>query len=396
MDLLHDLLKVDTYANEYKNIKLFDEVTEGYNIIPNFFISGFVSDSLNYNDPGLDFSALDDDIKNPQECYFFWDRLFDRNTFFTLHYDVNFLYVMKMYAQNKTSAKEAWKIEVRHKFRKKMLEIINKNFNFYQVIIPTNTIESFVEKHFRKIIGKVFSFTDADGNEVLLYAERKDQDKGKGKSFEYDENTCTHEENGILYIPTNEGFDQYKVIKVELGENKYRNSNYAIVGYIKSDAQYNWIMENGIYNIPTTLRGKYQKLDNGMQLPSFLILRNEKLENFVFDVVGKPIVKTKKEELPKGCDYVPGHSEYYIIKIDVNNKRNDEVLETFANSKYCKKIKKKTFAVDLSKLQEVAKAKEIVPLVKKEPKEALLYKLEDKDVFYSLVAEGEVEYGDLG
>ncbi|MBR3945853.1 MAG: LlaJI family restriction endonuclease [Bacteroidales bacterium] len=399
MDLLHGLLKDDKKAEKYKDVKMFDEVTEGYNIIPNFFISGFVNDNLSYSDPGLNFSTLGNNIKNPQESFFFWERLFDRNTFFTMHYDVNFLYVMKMYAQNKTNVKEAWKIVVRQEFRKKTLDILKENFYFHQIIVPyddnaeitdDNLIKSFVNKYFRQLLGKVFCFDDADGNRVLLYAERKTQKDGNGKSFEYVEDKCTHVENGILYIPTNEGVDQYKVIKVELGASKYRNSNYAIVGYIKSDAQYKWIMENGIYNIPTTLRGKYQKLDNGMQLPSFLILRNEKLENFVFDVVGKPIVKTKKEDLPKG-DYVPGHPEYYIFTIDVN-KRNDEVLETFAESKYCKKLKKKSFAVNLSQLQLEA---ETAVETSSEPMKALLYKFEDKDVFYSMVAEGDVEYGDL-
>lgn len=401
MDLLHDLLKNDVdKAQKYKGVKLFDEVTEGYNIIPNFFVSGFVNGKLNYDDPGLDFSTLGNGIKNPQECFFFWERLFDRNTFFTLHYDVNFLYVMKMYAQNKPRAKEAWKITVRKEFREKALGIINDEFVFYQIIVPYDDkvekpeddkqIISFVNKYFRQLLGKVFCFNDADGNRVLLYAERKNQEKGNGKSFIYIEDQCTHVDNGNLCIPTKAGVDQYKVIKVKLGESKYLNSNYAIVGYIKSDEQYKWIMENKIYNIPTTLRGKYQKLDKGVQLPSFLILRNEKLETFVFDVVGKPIVKTKKEDLPKG-DYVPGHSEYYVFTIDVN-KRNDEVLETFANSKYCKKLKKKSFAVNLSQLQLEA---ETAVETSSEPMKALLYKFEDKDVFYSMVAEGDVEYGDL-
>lgn len=401
MDLLHDLLKNDVNkAQKYKGVKLFDEVTEGYNIIPNFFISGFVCDDLNDSKPELKFSTLGDGVKNPQECFFFWERLFDRNTFFTLHYDVNFLYVMKMYAQNKPSAKEAWKIAVRKEFREKALGIINDEFVFYQIIVPYDDkaekpeddkqIVSFVNKYFRQLLGKVFCFNDADGNRVLLYAERKNQEKGNGKSFIYIEDQCTHVDNGNLCIPTKAGVDQYKVIKVKLGESKYLNSNYAIVGYIKSDEQYKWIMENKIYNIPTTLRGKYQKLDKGVQLPSFLILRNEKLEIFIFDVVGTPIVKTKKEDLPKGS-YMPGHPEYYIIKIDVN-KRNDEVLETFAKSKYCKKLKKKSFAVNLSQLQLEA---ETAVETSSEPMKALLYKFEDKDVFYSMVAEGDVEYGDL-
>lgn len=250
MDLLHDLLVSDKEkAEKYKGVKLFDEVTEGYNIIPNFFISGFVEDNRNYDIADLRPSDLGND-EYARESYIFWERLFDRSTLFTLHYDVNFLYITKLYAQNKSNVKAMWKVEVRKRFRNEMLAFLNNNFNFYQVIILTDEIESFVEKHFRKIIGKVFSFTDVDGNRVLLYAERKDQDKGNGKSFEYDDKTCTHVGDGhtTLYIPAGKVFYLYRLSKVDkLGESKYQNADE---GCCKDEKHIDSIKKNGIYDLP--------------------------------------------------------------------------------------------------------------------------------------------------
>ncbi len=252
MDLLHDLLEKDVErAQKYNDINLFDKVTESYNIIPNFFISGFV-DELKYENDGFQPSKLgkgeDDYIR---QSWIFWERLFDRNTYFTLHYDVNFLYVLKMYAQDKKSAKQAWKIKMRERFRKGILDFIKDEFVFYQIIVPFDDkaekpendkqIKTFVNKYFRQLLGKVFCFNDADGNRVLLYAERKDQEKGNGKSFEYKEDECTHIKDGCLCIPTSNGIDKYKVHTIDkLGESKYQNTNkYALVGYIKSDAHFN-------------------------------------------------------------------------------------------------------------------------------------------------------------
>ena len=400
MDLIHGIFderyKNDTAkikkAEPYKKINLYDPITEGYNIIPNFFISGFVEDDLNYEDGELKFSTLKD-TENPQESFFYWERLFDRDTLFTLHYDVNFLYVLKMYAQNKSGAKAAWKEESRQKFRTKMLEILNDNFKFYQVLIPTDTIESFVEKHFRKIIGKVFSFNDADGNRVLLYAERKHQNKGKSKGFEYNDETSTHiVDKNTLYIPSNEG-ETYKVVKVKLSRTKYIDTNYALVGYYRDQKHINWILENGIYNIPTTLRGKDHKLDKGLKLPAYIILHNEELGNYIFNVFGAPIKIIKREDLPKG-EYEPSRPEYYIFKINVSQS-NDEVLKVVAESTHFRKkmLNKKPFAINLCKLKELKTREESKPLADIKPIDALRYELEKEEVFYSLVAEPEAEYG---
>lgn len=84
-------------------------------MIPNFFISGFVYDDHRYN-------AGEKNIRkhyngNGEHCttvsYQFPDRLFDRDTLFLSQYDVNFLYVLFLYARNKANEKAQWKRKVR-------------------------------------------------------------------------------------------------------------------------------------------------------------------------------------------------------------------------------------------------------------------------------------------
>ena len=235
MDLINGLLDKKSSENrEYKDIPLFDPITEGYNIIPNFFISAFADDNLNYNVDKFERSKIGGVMedsegetpwvegKNLHLSYFFWERLFDRSTGFTLHYNVNFLFVLKKYAQNRSSDKAAWKQKVQKQFRDDILEYLNREFDFYQVNIQEGNIEEFLERYYRKIQGKVFSFVDINGNRVLLYAERKCQDKGKGKSFEFKSRTDTHviSEN-MLLIPMKDETVLYDVVKKELGKDSY-------------------------------------------------------------------------------------------------------------------------------------------------------------------------------
>lgn len=159
MDLINGLLDKKSSENrEYKDIPLFDPITEGYNIIPNFFISAFADDNLNYNVDKFERSKIGGVMedsegetpwvegKNLHLSYFFWERLFDRSTGFTLHYNVNFLFVLKKYAQNRSSDKAAWKQKVQKQFRDDILEYLNREFDFYQVNIQEGNIEEFLER----------------------------------------------------------------------------------------------------------------------------------------------------------------------------------------------------------------------------------------------------------
>lgn len=238
MDLLNDLLYgefVQTTRNrkleiarEYENIKLFDEVTEGYNVIPNFFISAMVNDKLKYDSHDFRPTKLNNKKEenteySSNESFQFWDRLFDRDSLFTLHYDVNFLYILKLYAQNKSYSKNEWKLLVREKFRENILAYLNDHYNFYQVMIKGENIKGYVDRNFRKLVGKVFSFKDIKNNDVLLYAERKGQNNHDSKAYKYDSEKHAHIDSigneSWIAIPNEK---KYLVVKIALGDNEYR------------------------------------------------------------------------------------------------------------------------------------------------------------------------------
>lgn len=69
-------------------VRLRDDVTEGYNIIPNFFISAKMDMKFDYSNDGIDKT---DRKKNKHKQVQFKNRLFDRDTLLLFHYDVNFL-----------------------------------------------------------------------------------------------------------------------------------------------------------------------------------------------------------------------------------------------------------------------------------------------------------------
>ena len=70
-------------------VKLRDDETEGYNIIPNFFISATMDGKFDYGNDGI---KETDRKSNRYMSKQFDNRLYDRDTLLLFHYDVNFLY----------------------------------------------------------------------------------------------------------------------------------------------------------------------------------------------------------------------------------------------------------------------------------------------------------------
>lgn len=148
--------KADT-DNQYERIKLLDETTEGYNIIPNFFISANIfkdekdTVSLSYED------RMTKHDPQPDISRQFKNRLYDRDTLLLSHYDVNFLFVLSLYAKNKSAEKAAWKAGVRKKFRTAVQEMLREKFNFYALAAhPDVDAEVYFKSHFQETLGKTF------------------------------------------------------------------------------------------------------------------------------------------------------------------------------------------------------------------------------------------------
>ena len=153
--------------------KLRDDLTEGYNIIPNFFISAKMAENLSFSDQ---ISSTDREKKcfNTQH---FNDRLFDRDTLLVFHYDVNFLYVVSLYARHNEHQKFAWKNRVRKMFRDEIQKMLDERYDFYRLTPKEDTqVEEFVSRNFRKLIGKIFSPTKSNDYLILAF-EKEDSDE---------------------------------------------------------------------------------------------------------------------------------------------------------------------------------------------------------------------------
>ena len=150
--------------------KLRDEVTEGYNIIPNFFISARMDEKLSY----VDTIDRTDRKKKQHFQRHFNNRLFDRDTLLITHYDVNFLFVVSLYARNNASQKQTWKTKVRNLFRKEIQQILADKYDFYAMTAkPGIDGQQFLSENFKDVIGKVYTpFADKQ-----VYSLALDKDK---------------------------------------------------------------------------------------------------------------------------------------------------------------------------------------------------------------------------
>lgn len=156
------------------HVKLRDDVTEGYNIIPNFFISA----NQNVLQPEDDIKLIDSDKEagqRRQQYYLsrqFENRLFDRDTFLLAHYDVNFLFVIALYGRNHQSSKVAWRNKVRKMFRKEIQQMLKDNFEFYAMTAHADVnADTYIKENFQTLLGKVYHpFENRKGSDQQYFS----------------------------------------------------------------------------------------------------------------------------------------------------------------------------------------------------------------------------------
>lgn len=158
--------------NQFREVpKLRDDVTEGYNIIPNFFISATMEEDLSYRDTIR--------LTEKKNKYFisdqFSNRLFDRDTLLVCHYDVNFLFVVSLYALNNKFKKASWKKKVRDIFREEIQKMLQTNYQFYAMrSLPNEDGKHYIKTHFQEVLGKMYT-PYADTNYYSLALDKQDE-----------------------------------------------------------------------------------------------------------------------------------------------------------------------------------------------------------------------------
>ena len=228
------------------DIKVRDDQTEGYNILPNFFISAAMEkDDFSYSHREIKLTPMKE---NPTVQYQFEDRLFDRDTLLLSRYNVNFLFVIALYARNKQSEKAVWKDEVRREFRKNIQDVLATQYQFYPMRSKGVVPEDYVQTHFKQLIGKVF--TPFDDKEILTLALQN-----PNTIADANKRTAMEAEHAQLLAMLEKDFtiqDNYM-----LGQHPQLPPRAAIqcssvdtilIGYYKNDQHKKWILEKRLYN----------------------------------------------------------------------------------------------------------------------------------------------------
>ena len=225
-------------------IRLRDDVTEGYNIIPNFFISAKLDESFDYGNDGIEKT---DRRHNRHRKEQFKNRLFDRDTLLLFHYDVNFLFVLSLYAKNNTSQKQEWKQKVRDKFRQEIQTWLQEDFNFYAMAAkPGMDATQYFKSHFQDILGKVYTpFTDdsifslaldnkdKEGNMALIEELRKDffiQPCGLGTDPKPIIEAAKKEEGGKAPAPEKDGILMVMMEQYDTKKKSFLSSGKIAIG----------------------------------------------------------------------------------------------------------------------------------------------------------------------
>lgn len=228
------------------DIKVRDDQTEGYNILPNFFISAAMEkDDFSYSHREIKLTPMKE---NPTVQYQFEDRLFDRDTLLLSRYNVNFLFVIALYARNKQSEKAVWKDEVRREFRKNIQDVLATQYQFYPMRSKGVVPEDYVQTHFKQLIGKVF--TPFDDKEILTLALQNpstiaDATKRAAMETEHAQLLAMLEKD--FTIQDNYTLGQHPQLPPRAAI-QCSSVDTILIGYYKNDQHKKWILEKRLYN----------------------------------------------------------------------------------------------------------------------------------------------------
>lgn len=152
-----------------------DDLTEGYNITPNFFIQGRVlPEHREVSKTFYDYDLIPDkENANFEKSYQFRNRLFDRDTLILQTYDLNFLFLLANYVSR--GEKESVRQKIRNSLKTNLTDVINKKYNFYTMTCkPGCVLKEEVDKWFKKLNGKIFRLSEDDG-QIILALEKSQE-----------------------------------------------------------------------------------------------------------------------------------------------------------------------------------------------------------------------------
>ncbi len=286
------------------DIRLRDDVTEGYNIIPNFFISAAMTPGdYSYNHREIELTRTGK--KNPEIKFQFEDRLFDRDTMLLSRYNVNFLFVISLYARNRMSEKAAWKEDVRKQFRTEIRAVLEKEYSFYPMRSRGVMLDDYMTRHFRQLNGKVF--TPFQDKTILTLALNTPHGKGLLTSEQTELITMLKEDFDI-----DENFSLGKEpLLPPVTDIQFSVDDYVLVGYYREESQLKWILNKKHYNVRSGKDRGSLNLSASVCGAKFMLLYG-KSGTYKFSMKPNSVRVWDKQDMIKD-GYVNPHHDFYLV-----------------------------------------------------------------------------------
>lgn len=310
--------------------QLRDSLTEGYNPIPNFFISARIPNKKE----GNKFLSFEDAQLEPQANGIqfnrqFENRLFDRDTLLLCHYDVNFLYIVSLYGRANKSKQATWREYVRKEFRKKIQDTFNQLYTF-RTIQPRDGMDCyrFLKENFSQLNGKLYRSKANKNYLVLALMKCDDNSKSIWNALNVRQASIEQEmtdneavlQNIRSHFHVSEPFTLDTELQVEdlpnvgtLAPLPKGADDLVMIAIAGSEEKRQWTFDNLWYNIPL------EKIaDSPWNQAKYLLLyvKGEKFVGNLCKIVStKHDVWTKEKLVEENYPDVPSHSAYFMIRI---------------------------------------------------------------------------------
>lgn len=286
-------------------VRLRDDVTEGYNIIPNFFISAAMEkDDYSYNHREITLTKITGK-RNPEIKFQFKDRLFDRDTMLLSRYNVNFLFVISLYARNRQAEKAEWKEEVRVQFRKEIRKVLEDEYSFYPMRSRGVVLDDYMTQHFRQLNGKVFTpFQDRSILTLALHTPN-------GRHI-----LTTEQASLVNMIRADFDIDEHYTLGSEPQlppptDLQFMVDDYVLLGYYRSEEQLKWILNKKHYNVRSGKDRGSLSLSSSVCAARFMLLYGKE---GIYKFILKPNsvrIWDKQDMINDG--YKNPHHDFYLV-----------------------------------------------------------------------------------
>lgn len=329
-----DLFHSDKEEDRKRALVYRDEETEGYDIVPNFFISAKIDDisSNGYNDSSIT-SIPTANGERFHVSYHFKNRLFDRDTILVAHYNVNFLFVLSLYAKNRKMEQQVWSDKVKAQFRKEIIDGLNKEFHFY-VMTPREHIDghTLLHERFKDVHGKVFQpYSNSEQGQtyysLALKKSTKEMSEKECKDIEM-ENERVKE----LLVP------YFEILECDLGVDKrnelhtpppdgviYANETDLALLIVKEDVQFvqalEKITETKKVGVALKMDGATLQLVEGFTKAKYLILHNKR-DKKAYKIMGNGPKLVPKDKMVPMVVTKQGEDLYLVYEVNTEQEVN--------------------------------------------------------------------------